>query len=261
MVRYLKLWWAFFLASLKAELEFRANLLMWLIVDVTWYGAQIMLFEMLFRFTPRIGGWDLPQTRIFLGIMFFIDSVTMVLFSHNIDALSEKVRRGDLDLALAKPVNAQFLISMGRVGVGSFLHMSLALAWLTWSLRALGEVSVGQVLWLVALVPCGILIFYSFRFMLSTASVIFTRAENLQYLWYTIYRFGTRPDALYSRWLRFVILTIFPVGLIASVPASAILGEPRPWLFAWAIFVAVFALWLSTKFWKFSLEKYSSASS
>jgi len=99
------------------------------------------------------------------------------------------------------------------------------------------------------------------RFFFSATAVIFSRAENLQYLWYHLYRLGIRPDTIYTPWLKFVVLTALPVGLIASVPARLVLGLASPWLALWVVAMAVVSVWLSGLFWRWTLTFYQSASS
>jgi ABC-2 type transport system permease protein len=99
------------------------------------------------------------------------------------------------------------------------------------------------------------------RFMLSTLAVIFSRAENINYVWYQIYRLGTRPDALYPPWLRYLLLTIVPVGFLASVPSRLVLETPDPVLMGGAVLSAAIFLFISNRFWRYAIRQYSSASS
>ncbi|MGZ3706269.1 MAG: ABC transporter permease, partial [Bdellovibrionota bacterium] len=68
--KYCGLYWAFFRASLTADLEFRANFAMRIVTDIFWYVAQIMSFELLFNFTDHIGDWNRAEMRVFLGVLF-----------------------------------------------------------------------------------------------------------------------------------------------------------------------------------------------
>src|SRR5690606_358873 len=88
-------------------------------------------------------------------------------------------------------------------------------------------VSALQWLLLVMAVPCGLAVLYSMRLFFALLSVIFTNAESMNYVFYQIYRLGMRPDALYPKWLRMLILTFLPVGFIASVPARLLLNGPE----------------------------------
>lgn len=261
MPKHLSLYFAFFRASLTADLEFRANFAIRIITDIFWYVAQIASFELLFNFTSQIGDWNRAQMRVFLGVLFVVDAIYMVIFSTNLDTLSESVRKGNLDLLLTKPVNSQFMISCQRASTAHLGNLLMAIAWLAWALWGFEGFSAWRIFWLLITIPSGVFIFYSLRFFFSACAVIFTRAENLQYLWYHIYKLGLRPDNIYFPWLKYLILTLVPVGLIASAPSRVLLGSAAPWMPIWCAVAAAICLFLTAKFWKFALRHYTSASS
>lgn len=259
--KYLALYAAFFRASFIADLEYRVNFATRILTDIFWYAAQIIGFEVLYRHTTTIGHWQLPQTRVFLGMLFVIDAIYMILLHDNLDRFSDKVRKGELDLILAKPVNSQFMVSLQRASTALLGNLLIALGWLAFSLWNLESFSPMRLLWLVILIPSGVLVLYAFRFMMASLAVVFARAENLQFLWYQIYKLGMRPDSIYVPWLKIILLTFVPVAVIASVPARALLDPPDVVLFVWSPLLAVLMLWLSSKVWSSCLKRYSSASS
>lgn len=261
MFKYLRLYRAFFIASLKADLEYRMNFLSRIVTDIFWYAAQILTIEALFRHTPKIGSWDLPQTRVFLGFVFLIDAFYMIILSENMDRINDRVRKGEMDLLLAKPVNSQFMMSCQRATTAILGNLLMALGWFAWSISKLPSFDWLRILWLVVLIPCALLTLYGIRFMISTTAVLWTRSENLQYIWYQLYRLGLRPDSLYPPWLRIIVLTVLPVGMIASVPTRFLLEAPDFKLLALTLFVAGSFLYASIRFWKYSLQYYTSASS
>jgi ABC-2 type transport system permease protein len=178
-----------------------------------------------------------------------------------LDRLTERVRKGEMDLLLAKPVDSQFMLSCQRVNTALIGNLMIASGWLVYSLTHLPDLNPLKLLWLILLVPTGVISLYAVRFMFGATAVIFTKSENLQYMWYQVYKLGMRPDHIYFPWLKFLILTLFPVGIVASVPARAVLDPANYWLFAWAVVWTAVILWLSHKFWHFCLKHYSSASS
>ncbi len=259
--KYFRLFAAFAKASFVADLEYRANFATRILTDIIWYVAQIVTFEALFRVTDKIGDWNLEQMRVFLGILFVVDAIYMILFSDNLDRMAEKVRKGDMDLLLTKPVNSQFMISFQRVNTAITGNLLIALGWLVFSLLNLPEMNWVRLPWLLVLVPVGLASLYSIRFMFTSVSLIFTKADNLQYLWFQLYRLGMRPDSIYFPWLKIMVLSVLPVAAIASVPARAILEAPNPLLFGWVIFWSIAMVYFSHRFWNYCLRFYSSASS
>lgn len=262
MRMYAALAWSFFRASLMSDLEYRMNIVIKILTDIIWYAAQLSIFEVLFRHTSQISGWDLNAMRVFMGVLFVVDGLWMILFSENLDRMSDRVRKGELDLLLVKPVNAQFILSVQRMNTAYVGNVCLATGWLIYALSRLpGDINWYRLLMLIVLVPCSLLISYGMRFFFTCMSLIFTRAEAINYLWYSLYRLSTRPDAIYPRWVRYAILTILPLGFLASVPSRLILQTPDWTLFAGSVGMAALALYGSTRIWKFAIKFYSSASS
>lgn len=259
--KYLRLYKAMFRASFIADLEYRANFLTRFVTDIFWYIAQIITFEVLFTHTNQIGGWNLSQMRVFLGVVFIVDALYMIILSENLDQFSEKVRKGDLDLLLAKPINSQFMISLQKASTAAIGNLCIACSWFLYSLVQLHDFQWIRLLWLIILIPCGLVAVYSMRFMMASTAVIFAKSENLQFIWYQIYRLGMRPDSIYVPWMKWLLLTALPVGVIASVPARALLEPPHYGLMSWVIILTLLLLYGTNRFWRFALKFYSSASS
>lgn len=261
MIKYLRLYWAFFKASFISDLEYRANFATRILTDVFWYLAQIITFEGIFLHTDNLGGWTAPQMRVFLGVLFVVDALYMILFYENLDRMTERVRKGELDIFLAKPINSQFMVSLQRANTAIFGNLIIGTSWLTWSLLQIPDFNPSRALWLLLLVPCALIGVYATRFATVATAVIFTRADSLQFLWFQLYKLGMRPDSIYVPWFRVILLSIVPFALVASVPARALLFEPDFVLYFWVFLWSVTLLFASRWFWNFCLKHYSSASS
>lgn len=259
--KYFSLYVAMFKASLISDLEYRANFFTRFVTDVFWYIAQIVTFEVLYQHTNKIGDWGLKEMRVFLGLLFVIDAFYMIIIHENLENITEKVRKGDLDMLLAKPVNSQFMITLQKANTAILGNLVLGLSWLVYSLKGLDSFEPLRLLWLIFLIPCSLAVIYSVRFMFSATAVIFTRSENLQFLWWQVYRLGMRPDSMYSAWFKWALLTVIPVGVVVSIPARAILNPPDLVYLLWPLILAPILIYLSHRFWKFALKFYSSASS
>lgn len=260
-MKYFGLFVSFFKASLMAELEYRFNIAARFFTDIVWYAAQLSVFEVLFRHTSSMNGWSIDETRVFMGVLFVTDAVYMLLFSENLDRMGEKIRRGDLDLLLVKPVNSQWMLSFQKVSIAYVGNALFSFAWLVWSLLQMQNNSLTSLFWLILTVPMSLAVVYTIRFVTAAAALFFTKADAVNYIWYQLYRLGTRPDSFYPAVLRYIVLTAFPIAFLASVPAQIILGKTGPAILLWGYFLASLFLYGSTRFWKRGLRAYSSASS
>lgn len=262
MMRYLKIWWGFCQTSFMSDMEYRANMVIKVVVDLLWYAVQLSIFEVLYRHTDSIGGWTHEQTRVFMGVLFVTDAIFMILFHENMDELSWAVKRGELDLNLTKPVSSQFMISCKKVNVTYIVNLILTTIFLVWAIQQLKTpVGIDQILLFVFSIFFSVSVTYAFRLSFAILSFIFHNAEYLTFLWFQLYRFGTRPDAMYPYFIRYALLTFVPVAFVASVP-SRFLVEGVQWdLFLGGTALSFLLLFLTNRFWNYGLKKYSSASS
>ena len=83
-----------------------------------------------------MGGWSKYQFFVFLATTLFINSLVQAFFMPNAEEFSELIRTGDLDFALLKPIDTQFLISLQKVDWSALANFCLAGR--CWSIRSLG---------------------------------------------------------------------------------------------------------------------------
>lgn len=259
--KYWGIYQAFFKASLAADIEYRLNFIFLILAEFVWYSTQLIMFEVLYRHTSIIGEWDLSQMRVFIFLVLFIDSIYMILWDPNFSAFTDNVRRGSLDLLLTKPINSMFMLSSQRLSISHIPCLFITAAGLIWALMQIPDFNWLKLLWLIFLVPSGLSVIFCGRFALNCSAILFTRADFLQYIWYSLFRLGLRPDAIYSGFLRFALLFIIPFAMIASVPARILL-EPIHWgMLAWSLILPFILFFLLKKYWIYCLRQYSSASS
>ena len=261
-MRYLKLWRVFFRASWMAEAEYRANILVRVVGEGTWYVVQLSVFEVLYTHTSSINGWDIHAMRVFLGTLFLTDNIYMFFFQDNLDGLNQLVRKGELDLYLTKPVNSQFMVSCRKVAVAYIINMFILVPYLVWAIAHLGRpVKAAQLITYFIAVPCGSICYYALRFMFATLVIVLQDAGNVQFIWHQLFRLATRPDPIYPRPFRLFLLTAFPVAFMASVPARMIVESFDPALAAAAVGMSAVLVLLSHWGWVAALRRYASASS
>jgi len=259
--KYFGLYQAFFKASLVADLEFRLNFILLVFAEFIWYSTQLVLYEVIYRHTNIIGNWTLNQMRVFVFLALFVDSIYMILWDPNFSKFNDEVRKGNLDLLLTKPINSMFMISSQKISISHIPCLFITGAGLIWSLMQIPDFNWLKLFWLILLIPSGLSVIFVGRLALNSSAIIFSRADFLQYVWYSIFRLGLRPDAIYSGTLRYILIFILPFAMVASVPTRFLL-EPIQFGFAlWALIMPILLLSFMNWYWKFCMKYYSSASS
>ncbi len=261
-MRYLRIWLQFIKMSLMADMEYRLNFVVRIFGEMVWYTAQLSVFEVLYTHTHSLNGWDINAVRVFMGSLFLADVLFMIFFMESMDALSQLVKKGELDLYLVKPINSQFMVSCRKVSVAYVVNLLLIIGYLAWGMNRLNHVyTFTQLAAYLILVICGVFLCYCLRFLFGMLVLILNDAGNIQFVWFQLYRLATRPDILYPTYLRYFVLTLLPVAFIASVPSRILVeGMSWPWLGA-GLLVTVIFMSLTSFLWHRALRQYASASS
>jgi ABC-2 type transport system permease protein len=288
LTRYGQVFLTFARNSLVRDMSFRANFIIETISVISWIVMNVGFYLLIFtqklpqgQQLPEIApGWGMYQFFIFFATTTLISGVVEAFFMYNAEEFSELIRTGNLDFALLKPIDTQFLVSMQKIDWASLSSAVIGagmLIYSVWRLAATGQLALTPVQ--VALYPvyiiCGIGIFYSLLIALAATSVWLGRNQSLQQFWFYITIFARYPKEIYSnssrpgpnlagRAIAGLFTFIIPVLVAVNVPARmlAMPFEQQHWhLVGYALAATVVSLWLSRRLFKLALTSYRSASS
>lgn len=255
--------------SAVREMSFRGNFLITIVTRAFWFVAQLTLFELIFQSVSAINDWSRPQYFAFMATGMLINAIVETFFMPNCANFSELIRTGNLDFALLKPIDTQFLISFEKMNLSMLNQILLAVALLVYSLHEIGEpvTMAGMVMYLLLIVS-GVVFFYSLMIVLASTSIWFGRNQGLYDFWFYITVFARYPRSIYEGRsiggdvLQFVFTFVVPILLVVSVPARALLAMPMErGLIVTAFVSALAGLGVARWVFNWSLKSYRSASS
>jgi ABC-2 type transport system permease protein len=179
-----------------------------------------------------------------------------------IGRLAEQVRSGELDLILARPVDAQIFVSFRRLDIWRLADVVLGLALSGYALHRLGHTpsAVEAVAFLATLIAAGTVV-YAMWVALMSLAFWFVSVENLSVLFDAVYEGGARyPVTAYPGALRFLFVYLIPIAWTTTIPASALTGRVGPEIAFGAIAVGAVALTLARLLWRVAVRRYTGAS-
>ena len=260
--RYLGIYAALWKTSVTREMSFKGNFLLWIIVELVWFGLQLSFVGVLFRQTETVGTWTLWQVVLLTGTSNFIQQVYQAFFLVNCTNLSELVRTGKMDFLLLLPVNTRFLVSTRQVDIPSFANAAFAACVMIYAANKLHlQPTAAQLLGFGGLCGVGLLVHYSLMFMLATVCFWTVRAQGIVWGYYNLFNIARMPDEAFRGAFKAVFTFALPVLLVSNVPVRVLvhtLHSPS----AWMVLLGLGITWavISEWFWRFSIRRYTSAS-
>src|SRR3954449_2145169 len=159
--RYLRIYAALWRNSVTREMIFKSNFLLWIVVELLWFGLQLSFIGVLYLHTDHIGTWTKWEVILLIWASHFIQQIFQAFFLINCTNLSELVRTGKLDFLLLLPVNTRFVVSLRQVDLGGFVNASFAVAVMVYALVKLSFVPGPlQILGFFSLCAIGVTIHY-----------------------------------------------------------------------------------------------------
>lgn len=261
--RYAGIYGAFLRNGLVREMGFKINFLLWILVELLWFGLQLAFMAVIYRHTDRIASWTKWEVVLLVGTNHFVQQIFTALFMNNCVKLSENVRTGMLDFLLLMPVNARFLISLRHVDFGAFVNAASALAVMLYAGRQLHLTpTLSQYVGFALLLVVGLSVHYSVMYLLACISFWTVRAQGIVWGYYNLFQLARLPDEAFRGAFRAVFTFVLPVLLVTNVPVKLLIAKlSSPIEIAWLAGLSALVFVASEVFWRFSVRHYGSASS
>lgn len=268
---HVRIFLSFLRNSLIRELQMRGNFWVQVVTEGIWFVSQLFLFHLIFSKVPDINSWTQPEFFAFMATGMIVNTLTEAIFLPNCANFSESIRTGNLDFALLKPIDTQFLISFEKIDLSALSQLSFSLCLLGYSLWTLGRpITITNVALYLFFLGMAVTFFYSLMIILASTSIWLGRNQGLHDFWFYITIFARYPRDIYQRqaiWGSATLLAVFtyciPILLVITVPAQVLISKTLTpsWLTFVTIVAAVSSLIISRLIFQFALRSYRSASS
>lgn len=261
-MRYVRLYRIFFGQSLMKMAAYKFNFIVVFITITAYFSVQILFMQLVYSNVETLAGWTKYEMFFYIGTFNIIDSLWTFGPFFNLLAIPGMIRSGALDYYITKPVNSQFLISLRNVDPGSIISALTGVILISFALIQGGmELTFARALLYIISIFHALLIQYSVYFILTCLAFWLVKADFVDSIHGILCYFSTRPVDIYKGFVRFILTYVLPYGLALTVASKTVVKTihlPEYALFlvlSWSMFA------LSIGFWKFSLRRYSSASS
>ena len=262
LLRYASIWFAQVRYSTVREMMFKSNFILWIIVDISWFGLQLSFIQFLYLQVDSIAGWDKWSMVLLVSTNQLVQQTFQTFLMVNLIKLPELIRTGRLDFFLAQPASAQFLVSTRNFEPGSVVNALLGVIVCLVAIAHLHfNLSIAGLLIFPLLVACGVLIHYAMLLMLVSLAFWMTRAQGFIYAYYNVFQIARLPREAFHGFALLAFTWAVPLLLIANVPARTLLHGLSGYDLLGMALATTFLVSLSTAVFQAGLRRYGSASS
>ena len=262
MLRFIRLHCLYLKISFKHLAVYRMSAFLTVLFSLVFLIAEILTVNVYYSFTDHIGDWDKGSFYILLGTFNIITCFYTYFFEIPHDDFVFKIRYGELDPDLIRPMDALAFTTIQKVDFASLFNLPIPI-WLVYQgIHNLGLkiTSIDILLYLMMLV-IGVFIVYLINQFFVNFSFWITEAGNVTLASDQVVQLGSRPLQVYPRLIQVGFSYIVPVVLCTNLSVKALQHDVRfsnlVILFATtALFFVIVRIQ-----WKMGLRRYASASS
>lgn len=262
MKRYLKIYQVFLFQYLKQLLQYRMDFLIGAGSFLFIQASGVLFITLVFTQIPSLNGWTLDK-MIFLYGFFQLPRGIDHLFTDNIWMIPSKVRRGDIDRYLVRPINPLFQCIAERFQPEAFGELIVGVILIAYTLDKVGItlnlLTLGMMLIYVIM---GSMIYTGIK--LITASVGFWAMNSMPLMTsvYNIADFSKYPIVIFPKVVQIIITYVIPFGFVSFFPANSILNHSSSMDVLMGSSVALILLWIvAYRLWLYGLKSYQSVGS
>ena len=259
---YCRLTGVFVKYSLMSALEYRANFIAGMTVEMGWMIIKLLYVAIIYKAGTSIGILTPDHILLFVGTYIFMTGIFMLYFG-NFNALPGMIQQGELDLYIVKPVSLQFLVTMRRLEFAYMLPnlvagtVMIVTGWRLAGLPADPFFVAGFLFFLV----CGCLLSYSLFLLPYLLAFWIVSLGGIVDIANAMWDFNNMPSMIYGKWGRRIGTYVLPIFVITNFPGLFLMGELGLGACLWGAGAPVLFFIISRRLWKMALKKYSSASS
>lgn len=262
MKKAIKLFILFFKINWMQEAEFRVNLLINSLMSVGWAFLMLLFTQIIYGHVSTIGGWTKQEVILLVITQAISWGLLTIALLPGIDSLSNKIKQGNLDQLLVKPVSSRLLLAISDQNMDGLLRIPVLVVILIIISRNLLIIpTMVTFMFYFTILILGVFIIYNIFFMIYTSVFWLVDLSNMGSLNSKIAETAQFPPEAFSLKIRIFMCYLIPTIFMAAVPTKILLGGHIWPSLILTIIVAIVTFVISQIFWNFALRHYSSASS
>jgi ABC-2 type transport system permease protein len=245
------------------QLQYRTNIFLFALVEFGYVAARLLYVLVVQGTGLRINGMPPDSIYLFAGTSLLMMTFCVGALQFNVIHFGRKVREGDLDVLLVKPISFQFIATLRHADFISALPNALVgvplIVYGWWLLRL--PVSIGRIAGFLLFVMLGLAVMYALLTVPMILAFYFLRVDQLNSIVWALWDFNSLPCRIQPGLVQWLGIYVLPIFLIANFSPLFVMHRLGRIEFVWGLVAPFVFLALVRIAWQRAIRNYGSASS
>lgn len=259
-MKELKIIYLYFSYSLQQTLFNLPIFFFFLLSKIIRYGMFFVFLYYLVGGVNNVGGYTRDQMLIFYLVFNLIDTTSQLLFRETY-RFRPLLISGNFDFVLTKPTNPLIRVLLGGPDFIDFGMLLILVSILIYFISQLSGNNYLQIILFIGLFLNSLLIATAFHIIVLSIGILTLSVDHLIMIYRDLTALARIPVDLFVEPIRWIITFVIPIGIMFTFPAKVLFGLLSWQLVLSSLLFGIIGLYISIKFWNYSLKHYQSASS
>lgn len=232
-------------------------------VDGSLFAVQLLVFQAIYSNVERIGSWGKGEMILYIGTFSLLNAVNMVIYFFGICGISGKIKNGEMDLYLTKPVSPLLRISFERINPGSVPLVIMSACIIIYGMHTAGiQPDAKKVLFYLFWLLIMQVLYYDMEVLIRSIAFYTISTAKMEQLEEACLDLCMKlPGIAFYGIYKFIFYCILPYGIMATLPVQSFIGDMSLELGIYGILVVCVFTGITAFLWKNGIRHYNSASS
>ncbi len=261
--KYIRVLRELFSLRMHGLMVFRLDFFAPFLVDGSLFVIQLLAFGAVYSHVDRIGSWGKGEMILYIGTFSLLNALSMTICFFGVNSIPYKVRSGELDLYLSKPISPLFRLTFENISPGSLPLVIMSVCIIGYGAAtartALTPKTLGAYVFWVAVM--GIL-YYEMEVLMRSVSLYIVSMARMEQLEEACINLCMKlPGIAFHGIYKVIFYCILPYGIMATLPVQSMIGEMNWRTAACGMGVVILFSGITATVWRRGLRHYNSASS
>lgn len=232
-------------------------------VDGSLFVVQLLVFKAVYENVDRIGSWGRGEMILYIGSFSLLNAISMVICFFGLNSIPYKIKSGEMDLYLTKPVSPLLRLSFEQVNPGSIPLVLMSLCIIAYgAVTAKLSIKIGQIATYIFWMLIMAILYFEMEVIIRALTFFFVTDARLSQLEEAGIDLCMKlPGIAFYGIYKIIFYGFLPYGIMATLPVQSLIGEMNFSLACYGIFIIIVFSILTAFLWKSGIRHYNSASS
>ena len=255
MRKYFKLYKSCIKIAIAGSLAYRLNFVMTSFLALILNALFPLVTLLIYNVGASFPGWDIYEVLLLQSVFMVSSGITYMICEGVLWATMQHVREGNFEIVLLKPLSPLMYLIATTFQPDVFSMLIAGSVLFGVSVAHVSIAGVYAIMQFAVLFLAGVCVMAGGQMIVAATSFKWVGNSRLFDINESIMTFGKYPGAIFPQVIRGITTFVIPVGMVAFLPAEALLGRGERTAFI-AVIPCVLFMCFGVWLYRFMIRKY-----